>query len=88
MKKKSKKKKLPFPDMRIDCYGKSINVYLDGRDISGVKSVTFRAEGGKEPMLDLSIAPHAASLDKVKPWQADTDLVAGRRQRLRKKKIK
>ncbi len=83
-----KKKKLPFPDMRIDCYGKSTNVYLDGRDINGVKSVTFRAEGGKEPVLDLSIAPYAASLDEVKPWRADTDLVTSRHQRLKKKKVK
>lgn len=83
-----KKKKLPFPDLRIDCYGKSTNVYLDGKDISGIKSVSFRAKGGKEPSLNLSIAPHAAFLDNVKPWRADTDLVTGRRQRLKKKKIK
>lgn len=80
---------LPFPDLRIDCYGKHTYVYLDGVDISsGITKVKFKAVAmGKQepPVLDLKLQPHATFLEKVKPERIDTALETSRHQRIRKK---
>lgn len=83
-------RKLPFPSLRIDCYGKSTYVYLDGREITpGILSVNFRAKGGgKAPVLDLKMEPHAVSLEKVKKERVDTTIETDRHALLKQKKIK
>lgn len=64
-KKQTSQRKLPFPDLRIDCYGKSTHVYLDGRDVGGILSVDFKAGGSdRMPILKLEMHPHAAALEK------------------------
>lgn len=70
-----KPKRLPFPTLRIDCYGKSTYVYLDGMEItSGVTEIKFRAGGMKDggPVLELKMEPHAVTLRRVKKERIET----------------
>lgn len=75
--KKQKKpvKKLPFPTLRIDCYGKETYVYLDGVEISsGVLELKFQVGSiaGEPPLLELKLHPHAVTLRRVKRERIET----------------
>ena len=61
---------LPFPNLRIDCYGRSTYIYLDGMEISsGVLEVDFHAGSigneKKPPVLKLKLHPHVTVLRRV-----------------------
>lgn len=67
--------KLPFPTLRIDCYGKSTFVYLDGMEIkSGITELIFKAGSIKDntPVLELKMEPHAVTLERVKKERIET----------------
>lgn len=81
MRRKKKKpiippKKLPFPNLRIDCYGKSTYVYLDGMEItSGILELSFKAVGmnqNESPVLELKLHPHAVTLRRVTREKIET----------------
>lgn len=80
---------LPFPNLRIDCYGKNTHVYLDGMEITpGVLEINFKAVAlcrQEPPVLDLKLHPHTAFLEKVNSERVDTALVTERHQRSEKK---
>lgn len=66
-------KKLPFPDLRIDCYGKGVYVYLNGMEITpGVLALEFSAGETDTPVLNLKMEPHAVTLKRVKKERIDT----------------
>ena len=61
---------LPFPNLRIDCYGRSTYIYLDGMEISsGVLEVDFNAgiigNEKKPPVLKLKLHPHVTVMRRV-----------------------
>ena len=61
---------LPFPNLRIDCYGRSTYIYLDGMEISsGVLEVDFHAGSigneKKPPVLKLKLHPHVTVMRRV-----------------------
>ena len=73
------RKKLPFPDLRIDCYGEQTHVYLDGMEIDGILSVSFKAGGSdKKPVLKFEMHPWAARPEKVREERVATALVTSR----------
>ena len=66
-------KKLPFPDLRIDCYGKGVYVYLNGMEITpGVLALEFTAGKTDAPVLNIEMEPHAVTLKRVKKERIDT----------------
>lgn len=71
-----KPQKLPFPTLRIDCYGKSTYVYLDGMEItSGILELNFKDVGisqDEPPELVLKLQPHAATLRRVGKERIET----------------
>lgn len=80
MSKKKKPKelvhKLPFPNLRIDCYGRGTYVYLDGMEItSGVLALNYKAAGmskNEPPVLELKLHPHAVRLRRVTKEKIET----------------
>ena len=57
---------LPFPNLRIDCYGRSTYIYLDGMEISsGVLEVDFIGNEKKPPVLKLKLHPHVTVMRRV-----------------------
>lgn len=73
--KKNNQRKLPFPSLRIDCYGKSTHVYLDGMEITpGVLELNFKAGSitDESPVLELKLHPHAVALKRVKKGRIET----------------
>lgn len=72
---KQSKQKLPFPDLRIDCYGRSTYIYLDGMELtSGILELSFKTESVAkgEPVLDMKLHPHAVTLRRVGKERIET----------------
>lgn len=62
-------KKAPFPDMRIDCYGKGATLYLDGKQLEGITELKFERKGRKSPKLTLTIDVPGARIDEIPEYK-------------------